>query len=183
MEEVMTFLRLLNIQGLAGLAAALALGAMLLVQKGETRHWRKQSGQFEQLYRAEQTAFARTVANYRAAAEAARAADQAAAERVRAEQRAVNERTAYEYEIRLAAARDRARRLQRPAAAAAADPCRGRTTPVPGLPPAPCGAAETAGPDRLSPGDAVVATEQAIQLETLIGWVRRQARIDPNAPR
>ena len=45
----MTFLRLLNIQGIAGLAAALVLGVMLLVQKGETRHWRRQSAQFEQL--------------------------------------------------------------------------------------------------------------------------------------
>jgi hypothetical protein len=179
----MAFLRLLNIQGLAGLAAALALGVMLLVQKGETRHWRRQSGQFEQLYRAEQTAFARTVANYRAAAEAARTADRAAAERVRGEQRAVNERTAHDYEIRLAAARDRARRLQRAAAPAAADPCAGRTAPVPGLSPAPCAAAESAGADRLPPDDALVATEQAIQLDALIGWVRRQASIDPNAPR
>ena len=71
--------RLLNIQGIAGIAAALALLAMLLVQKIETRHWRKQSGEFEQLYHAEQNAFVRTVADYRAAAAAARAADLAAA--------------------------------------------------------------------------------------------------------
>ena len=179
----MSLLRLLNIQGLAGLAAALALGVMLLVEKGETRHWKKQSGQFEQLYRAEQTAFARTVAAYRAAAEAARAADRAAAERVRAEQRAVNERTAHDYEMRLAAARDRARRLQRTAVTAAADPCPGRAAPVPGLSAAPCGVAEAAGHDGLPPEAALVATEQAIQLDALIGWVRRQANIDPNAPR
>ena len=179
----MSLLRFLNIQGFAGLAAALALGVVLLVQKGETRHWRKQSGQFEQLYRAEQTAFARTVAYYRAAAETARAADRAAAERVRAEQRAVNERTAHDYQIRLAAARDRARRLQRPAAAAAANSCPRRAASVPGLSAAPCGAAEAAGGDGLPPAAARVATEQAIQLDALIGWVRRQASIDPNAPR
>jgi len=179
----MSFLRLLNWQGIAGAAAALGLAVLLLVQAVETRHWKKQSRQFEQLYRAEQAAFARTVANYRAAAEAARAADRAAAERVRAEQRAVNERSAHDYEVRLAAARDRARRLQHVAAASAADPCRRRAALMPALSAAPCGAAQAAGADRLPPDAALVATEQALQLDALIGWVRRQASIDPNAPR
>ena len=53
------------------------LAVLLVIQKGETRHWKKQSAQFEQLYRGEQAAFAGTVANYRAAAETARAADSA----------------------------------------------------------------------------------------------------------
>ena len=74
----MMYLRLLNIQGIAGLAVAVCLALLLVIQKGDTRHWRKQSGQFEQLYRAEQSAFAGTVANYRAAADAALAADRAA---------------------------------------------------------------------------------------------------------
>src|ERR1043165_791012 len=104
--------RFLNLQGIACIAAALALLSLLVVQKVETRHWRKQSGQFEQLYHAEQAASAETVANYRAAAAAARAADLAAAERVRSEQRAINERIADDYQTRLAAARDRAQRLR-----------------------------------------------------------------------
>src|SRR6266567_3120875 len=104
----MIFLRLLNTQGIAGLAASFALLGLLLVQKVETHHWRKQSGQYEQLYRGDQAAFATTVANYRAAADAARAADQAAAERVAAEQRTINERTANDFEARLADARARA---------------------------------------------------------------------------
>jgi hypothetical protein len=54
---------------------------------------------------------------------------------------------------------------------------------VPGLSAAPCGVAEAAGHDGLPPEAALVATEQAIQLDALIGWVRRQANIDPNAPR
>ncbi len=33
-------LRLLNVQGIAGLAAAVALTLLLLLQKGETRHWK-----------------------------------------------------------------------------------------------------------------------------------------------
>jgi hypothetical protein len=56
-------LRFLNWQGIAGLAASLALAILLVIQKGETRHWRAQSGQFEQLYHGEQVAFAGTVAN------------------------------------------------------------------------------------------------------------------------
>ena len=61
----------------------------------------------------EQAAFAGTVANYRAAAETARAADQANVTRVAAEQRAINERTADDFEARLAAARAAADRLRR----------------------------------------------------------------------
>ena len=173
----------LNVQGFAGLAAAAALVVLLLIQTGETRHWRKQSGQFEQLYHAEQDAFARTVANYRAAAEAARAADKAAADRVRAEQRAINERITHDYEKRLAVLRDRTGRLRSAAAAAGADPCRRGTAPMPGVPAAACPAAAGAGQDRLLAEDAVIATEQAIQLDALIQWVKRQAAIDPNQPR
>src|SRR5437868_6447805 len=173
-------LRLLNIQGIAGIAASLALLAMLLVQKSETRHWRKQSAQYEQLYRDDQAAFARSVANYRAAADAARAADLAAAERVRGEQQAISERTAHDYATRLAAARARAERLRRDPRPAAADPgCRGGA-PVPGLPASPCGPAQAAGQDGLSAGDALVATEQAIQLDELIRWVERQHAVDAN---
>ena len=71
----MTYLRLLNVQGIAGVAVAVCLALLLVIQKGETRHWKKQAGQFEQLYLQERTAFSGTVANYRAAAEAARADD------------------------------------------------------------------------------------------------------------
>ena len=34
-------LRLLNIQGIAGIAVSLALGLLLVIQKAETRHWKK----------------------------------------------------------------------------------------------------------------------------------------------
>src|SRR3954454_5599906 len=115
-------LRLLNIQGIGGIAASLALLTMLLVQKIETRHWRKQSSQYEQLYRDNQAAFARTVANYRSAADAARAADLAAAERPRADKQPISERTAHIYAPRLPAARARAERLRLDPRPAAADP-------------------------------------------------------------
>ena len=88
----MTF-RLLNWQGMAGIAVAFTLAVMLTVQKLEAVHWKKRSESIEQLYQQEQAAFATTVASYRAAAETARAADQANAARVAAEQGAINERT------------------------------------------------------------------------------------------
>jgi hypothetical protein len=170
--------RFLNLQGIAGLAASAALAILLILAKGDARHWKKQSAAFEQLYRGEQAAFAGTVANYRAAAETARAADQANISRVAAEQRAINERTTDDFEARLAAARASADRLRREAAGAAADPGARGSAPMPGLAAAPAGIAQTPGEDRFSDSDALTATEQAIQLDELIKWVRRQAAVD-----
>jgi hypothetical protein len=175
----MTLLRLLNPQGIAGIAASLCLALLLILQKGETRHWKKQSGQFEQLYRGEQAAFAGTVANYRAAADAARAADEANGDRVAARQQTINERTTHDYETRLAAARAAARRL-RLDAQAAADPGAGANASMPGFPAAARGTPQAAGEDGFSQADRLTATEQAIQLDELIRWVRAQAAIDNN---
>lgn len=177
-------------QGALGLAGSALLGLLLVTQKAETRHWRKQSGQFEQLYRAEQTARAGTIANYRAAAAAARHADQVNAQRVAAEQRAINERTVHDFQARLAAARAAAfadaRRL-RHEGQDRADPGSGRTAAVPGLPAAARAAAQAAGHDRLShaangPDWRLTATEQAIQLDELIKWVRRQHAVEADRP-
>jgi len=82
-------LRLLGWQGIVGVGVALALSILLVIQKVETRHWKKESGSFEQLYRQEQSAFAATVANYRLAADQAQAADQANVARVTADQAAI----------------------------------------------------------------------------------------------
>lgn len=169
--------RILNPQGLAGLAAALCLAALLVIQKGETRHWRKQSGQFELLYRSEQAAFAGTVANYRAAAEAARAADKAAAERARAEQAAINERTIDAFQTRLADARARAERLRQQTSSRAADRGPIGTAPVPGLSAASSAITQVAREDGLPHSDRLIATEQAIQLDELIKWVKAQAKV------
>jgi hypothetical protein len=176
----MMFLRLLNVQGIAGIAVGLALLGLLLIQKVETRHCRRESTRFEQLYRAEQASFAQTVANYRAAAEQARAADKAAAERVAAQQRAINERTSNDYEARLADARARASRVQQHSESPAGRGSGGAAA-VPGLSAPAGGPAQGAGQDRLPPSDALIATEQAIQLDELIKWIRNQAEVDPNA--
>ncbi|MFL6758468.1 hypothetical protein [Sphingomonas sp.] len=172
-------LRLLNWQGIAGIAASVALAILLLVQKAETRHWRKQSASFDQLYRQEQSAFATTVANARAAADQARAADQANNRRVAADQRTINERTENDLEARLAAVRTRAERL-RVQPEAATNPRNGRNASMPALSAAAGGAAEAADQGRLSAGDALTATEQAIQLDELIKWVQAQAAVDNN---
>ena len=169
-------LRLLNPQGIAGLAATICLAFLLLLQKAEAHHWKKQSGQFEQLYFADQAAFAQTIAGYRAAADAARAAG----DRARAEQAAINERTANDYETRLAAARTRAGELRRDAQAPAHSSGRG-TAAVPALSAAAGGAAATAPQAALPTPDALTATEQAIQLDELIKWIRQQSAVNPNA--
>ena len=173
-------LRLLNPQGIAGLATSLVLGLLLILSHAETRHWKKQSGQFEQLFRDGEVALAGTVANYRAAAEAARVADLANAERAAAAQRAINERTNQAYEKRIADARAVAQRL-RIDSQAAADPRNRGSAPLPGLSAPAAGAAETAGEDRLPEADALTATEQAIQLDELIKWLQAQAKVDNNA--
>jgi hypothetical protein len=177
----MTILRLFNIQGIAGLAASVCLALLLVLQKGETRHWKKESSQYEQLYANEHAAFAGTAANYRAAAEAARASDAANAQRVFAEQQSISQRSSNDYETRIAAARSLAQRLREQAAASPSHPGAGGAAPVSGLSVASRRAAEGAGEDRLPETDALTATEQAIQLDELVKWVREQAKVDNNA--
>jgi hypothetical protein len=172
-------LRFLNWQGITGIVVAFTLLIMLTVQKLEAVHWKKQSESFEQLYHQEQAAFATTVADYRAAAERARAADQANAARVAAESAAINERTTHDFEARLAAARAAAQRLRIDAETAAGSGP-GGGAPMPGLPAPAGGAAQAAREDGLSQADALTATEQAIQLDELIKWVKAQASVDPN---
>jgi len=170
-------LRLLNWQGIAGIAATVALGLLLVIQKVETGHWKKQSVSFEQLYRQDQAALATTVTNYRAAAAEAAASDQANLRRVTAEQAAITERTMNDFEARLAAARTDAQRLRdRPQA----NPSAGGNASMPRLPAATAGPAESPVQDRLSQLDALTATEQAIQLDELIKWIRAQAKVDNN---
>jgi hypothetical protein len=171
--------RFLNVQGAVGVATSLALAVLLLVQKVETRHWKKQSASFEQLYQQEQSALAGTVANYRAAAEAARAADKANAGRVASAQSAINERIEHDFEVRLAAARADAQRL-RIQSDSAANSRPGGGSPMSGLSAPSGGAVESASEDGFSSEDALKATEQAIQLDELIKWVRQQhaVRVD-----
>jgi len=173
-------LRLLNPQGIAGIAVSACLALLLILQRADTAHWKSESARLEQLYGEQKAALATTVANIRAATEAARTADRQAFEKVQAEQRAINERTLDDYETRLAAARARADQLRVEATRAAADPRSGGATPVPILPAAAGSADQAAGQSRLPAPDALTATEQAIQLDELIKWVTQQAKVDNN---
>ena len=174
--------RFLNLQGAIGIAAALLLLVLLVVKAGDARHWRKQSGRYEQLYLAEQGARARTIANYRAAAETARNLDLAHAARVAAEQRSISERTTNDLQARLADARARAIRLQLAERAPAAAGGPRRAAPVPASRPAAGAAGRPPQEDGLSLADRLLATEQAIQLDELIKWVNAQSAVgDPGA--
>ena len=124
-------LKLLNWQGIAGIALSLALAVMLAIQKGETHHWKKASAGFEQLYHQDQAAFARpspTIA--RARTRPAPPTRPTHARRRRAAEH--QQRTANDYEARLAAARADAQRL-RLDPEGAADPRAGRGAPMPSL--------------------------------------------------
>ena len=180
----MIFLRLLNPQGIAGLAASVILALLLVTAKIDTRHWRKQSARYEQLNRASEAALAGTIANVRAAAAAAEAADRANAGRVETAQHVINERSADALESRLADARARAQRLRLETRGSAADSGSGPATAVPGLSRRPTEAAGEGGfPAPLSGDDRLIATEQAIQLDELIRWVRAQGAVERSEPR
>jgi signal transduction histidine kinase len=181
--------RFLNLQGMIGIAVSLLLLGLLVTKAVEARRWHRQAGRFEQSYLAEQSARVATIANYRAAAEAARAADLANAGRVAAAQRTISDRTSHDFETRLADARARAQRLQLAPRSPAGVGGGARAAPVPAAGPAAGAARGAAAQDRLpvaaddpaqdlSLDDRLIATEQAIQLDELIKWVNAQARID-----
>jgi hypothetical protein len=174
------FFSALDVQGWIGLIIAGVLAVFLIHEHGESRHWKKQSGQFEKLYRGEKVAHELTVSNYRAAAEKARAADAANKARVEVEQVKINERTDHDYQARIAAARATAERLRR--GTTATNSGGGGSAPVSGVP-APAGVSDGSAPQGgLPAGDALVATEQAIQLDEIIKWARQQHAVDPNKP-
>lgn len=52
-KALAAFLGKLNAQGWLGLAGCILLGILTLHQWGEARHWKKQSAQYEKLYRGE----------------------------------------------------------------------------------------------------------------------------------
>ena len=174
--------RILNLQGIIGIAAAALLLVLVLVKAGEVRHWRKQSARFELSYLAAQSEAARTVANYRAAADTARAADLANAARVAAGQRAISERTSNDLETRLTDARARAHRLRLAANAAATAGRAGRAASLPTAPATAGAPGGTAQENGLSLPDRLIATEQSIQLDELIKWVTAQETVAVSEP-
>ena len=158
-----------------GIACALLLALLI----HDRNRWKAKTSHYAELLAGERAAHSGTVVNYRAAAERARLSDAANVARVRAEQSAINERTSHDYKSRIAAARAAAGRLRGHEATRAAAGA-GRAAPVPGLSAAAGGSAEAAGQDRLPDPDRLIATEQAIQLDELIKWVRVQGQVRVN---
>lgn len=129
-------------------------------------------------------AWEQDIGNFLAAVAEAGRFDAANAERVRSEQDAINRRIADDYEARLRALRARA-------AAAAAGGVRhivesptaasgGAGAAVPGLPDAAGRSGEAPDPAGFPLAAAVIASEQALQLDALISWVEQQAAVDVN---
>ena len=169
----MTALNAATLKLVTGIAFVLAL--TLLVH--DRNRWKSTASLRQQQVAAEKAAHSASLANYRAASAQAREADAANAARVEREQARINERTADDFESRIAAARARAGGLRSQATGAAAGPGSGAAAPVPRLPAAAGGVAEAPGEDRLPQGDRLIATEQAIQLDELIKWVKAQAAV------
>ncbi|MDQ3471078.1 MAG: hypothetical protein M3428_01640 [Pseudomonadota bacterium] len=163
------------------LAIAILCALVLALLVHDRNRWKSTASLRQQQVIAEKAAHLATVAGYRAAAAQAREADAANTTRVRHEQARINERISDDFETRIAAARARSNQLRHEAASAAADPGNRRAAPVPSLPAAAGGAAETPGQNGLPPSDQLIATEQAIQLDELIKWVRSQAAVQPSA--
>ena len=170
----MILLRLLNVQGIAGIAASLCLAVLLLLQKGETRHWRSKAPSSSN-----STAGAGGLRRHRRQlprrGRPGRAADKANAERVRAEQAAINERSTNAFETRLADARAHAGRLRLEAPTPQPIPAVAEPRQCPAFPLPPAALLKPPVKTDFLPTDALTATEQAIQLDELIKWVRAQA--------
>lgn len=126
---------------------------------------------------AEQAAHRQSALGWQLATAMATALDLAnkiAVERRQAEE---SRRIADDFEARIADARARAAASGVRGQAAAADQGGRGSAPVPGVPDTARGADAPACQAGLSPADALIATEQAIQLDELINWVITQSRI------
>lgn len=136
---------------------------------------------------AEAAAHRATNEGYRNAQATAAARDAQRIARVKAEQKEISDEEVADYERRLADARAAAERLRRELAARAGASGAAGGVVLPGAGAAAGGAAAPAAGDRLpgaageAAGDEIgwrlIATEQAIQLDALIRWNRRQAAV------
>lgn len=155
-----------------GLAVALAV--FLLVQ--DRNRWKSTATLRQEQLNAEKLAHRTTVANYRAAAEEARRKDAENVLRVKAAADAIAKERENAFNARIAAARATAS-LRRNTATRANSGGAG-TAPVSCVSAAAGGVTETTCEDRLPDSDRLIATEQAIQLDELIKWVKQALSID-----
>lgn len=145
----------------------------------------------EQLLTATQTAFVDTVVNTTTASAKAEADAKANAARVAAQQERITDATLESYRSDLADLRSRfarlnANRLRAGAGRAGGDPRGAGAADLPRARHAAGRAAEAPGEDRLpasgglSLDDALIASEQALQLNALIDWITAQSAVPFN---
>jgi hypothetical protein len=103
------------------------------------------------------------------------ASDARHAREVESHQNVISQESSHDYQAELARVRaDFAERLRRARSAAGTDQGRSGKPSVPGIAPSADGPDAAATEDGLPLPDALIATEQAIQLQALQGWVKAQ---------
>lgn len=155
-----------------GALAAALLVTMLLVARGDARHYKA-------LWQQEQSAHQQTIANYKAAADEAARLDKANIDRVTKEQTAITEKVTNDYQSKLADSADRYERLRAKASGYLSHP---QSPGVPASPETTCQA--VAGTDcEAIPTALKAAQDNTDQLLALQAWVRTQSAVDVgNAP-
>jgi hypothetical protein len=163
-------------------AIGLLLAALALTWVGKAMTERQNGRLKAALTEANQT-IERERAEVRARTELAQALDTARAARVERDRARISKEVQSDYQAKLDDVRRRFDALRlRAAAAAGADRGGGTAAAMPGVPGAAGGADGAAGEDRLPAhpstelraGDALIASQQALRLEALQAWVRRQ---------
>lgn len=155
-----------------GLAAAMLIAGLLFARTAERDAARS-------ALERERAAHGLTVA--RTTAEAAMAARRftESARRAEQDQVRISQEIGYDYQENVRQLRRRVADMRLRETRAGADPDRSGGTTMPGLPHAPGGADGAAGDTRLSLDERAAASEQALRLEALQAWIRRQADIPP----
>ncbi|WP_086619245.1 hypothetical protein [Erythrobacter tepidarius] len=172
------------------LAVAIVFPALLWSQLVTVPGLRADLAEAEAGLAAEQAAHLGTVNAFLAAAKQAQAEAEANARRVAREQETITDAITSDYRSALAGLRARFDRL-RARNAAPSDPRHADAAGLPGLPDSAGRADAPAGEDRFPAGgalgldDALIASEQALQLQALIDWVKAQSavRFVPEEPR
>lgn len=134
--------------------------------------WRANNGLHDTI-KAERARYAQTMASFRDAQAKAELAQKANLARVSIQQRTITDETLDDYNRRVAVLRARYQRLlsqgNRSASGNAA---------MPAIPDATGRIDEAADENGLPAADALTASEQALQLDALITWVERQAKVE-----
>lgn len=123
--------------------------------------------------KAERAAHAQTVANYRKAQTQAEAKQKANLVRVAKAQEEITDETVTDYRARLADLHARYDRLRTQGNRSASG-----NTGMPAVSDTASRVDEASGENGLPTPDALIASEQALQLDALITWVERQAKVE-----